>query len=75
LVAEPKQPLSAQVGQYLGLALLLPVGTFVGYVIGYLLDRAFGTHFLTIVFLILGTASGFVQLYRQLTRDAGNDGS
>lgn len=75
MVAAPKQPWSGQVGQYLSLALLLPVSTFVGYVIGYLLDRALGTHFLTIVFLILGTASGFVQLYRQLSRDTRDDGS
>ena len=67
--------MSAQIGQYLSLALLLPVSTFVGYVIGYLLDKAFGTNFLKILFLILGTAAGFVQLYRQLSRDANNGGS
>ena len=74
-MAEQKQPLSGQVGQYLALALLLPVSTFVGYVIGYLLDRAFGTSFLKIPFLILGTAAGFVQLYRQLSRDESHGGS
>lgn len=74
-MAEPKQPWSAQVGQYLSLALLLPVSTAVGYGLGYLLDRILGTHFLKIVFLILGTVSGFVQMYRQLSRDISNDGS
>ena len=39
-------------GRYFGVALLLPVSTFVGYAIGYLLDRAFGTGFLKIIFLI-----------------------
>ena len=61
-------------GQYLSLGLLLPVSTFVGYIVGYLLDRAIGTSFLRIVFLILGTVGGFVQLIRQLTgntRDGG----
>lgn len=57
------------VGQYLSLAFLLPAATFVGYLIGYLLDKLFGTHFLHIPFLILGIVSGFVQLIRQVMRD------
>ena len=63
------------VGEYTSLAFLLPTATFVGYVIGYLLDKAFGTHFLYIPFLILGIISGFVQLVRQLQRDTRNNGS
>jgi F0F1-type ATP synthase assembly protein I len=62
-------------GEYTSLAFLLPVSTFVGYVIGYLLDKAFGTHFLYLVFLVLGTISGFVQLIRQVLRDTRDDGS
>ena len=75
VVADRDNPPSKQVGQYLSLALLLPVSTFVGYAIGYLLDRLFHTRFLTIVFLILGSAAGFVQLYRQLSRDSSDAGS
>jgi F0F1-type ATP synthase assembly protein I len=63
------------VGEYTSLAFLLPAATFVGYAIGYLLDRLFHTHFLYILFLILGIAAGFVQLVRQVTRDTGDDGS
>lgn len=63
------------VGEYTSLAFMLPVATFVGYLIGYLLDKAFGTHFLYIPFLILGIAAGFVQLIRQLLRDTQDDGS
>jgi ATP synthase protein I len=65
------------VGEYTSLAFLLPAATLVGYAIGYLLDRAFHTHYLYIVFLILGIAAGFVQLVRQVTRDMRNhnDGS
>ena len=63
------------VGEYTSLAMLLPAATFVGYVIGYSLDKLFHTHFLYIVFLLLGIASGFVQLIRQLMRDTRNDGS
>jgi F0F1-type ATP synthase assembly protein I len=63
------------VGEYTSLAFMLPAATMVGYVIGYFLDKAFHTHFLYIVFLILGIAAGFVQLIRQLQRDTRNDGS
>jgi F0F1-type ATP synthase assembly protein I len=69
-----KRNFMVQVGEYTSLAFLLPVSTFVGYAIGYLLDKAFGTHFLYIPFLILGIASGFVQLIRQLMRDTRDDG-
>ena len=65
----------AQVEEYISLALMLPVATLVGYGIGYLLDKALGTHFLYIVFLVLGIASGFVEVIRRLVRDAGDDGS
>ena len=65
----------ALVSEYTALAFLLPTATFVGYAIGYLLDKAFGTHFLYLVFLLLGIAAGFVQLIRRLMRDTGEDGS
>ena len=63
------------VGEYTSLAFMLPAATFVGYLIGYLLDKAFHTHFLYIPFLILGIAAGFVQLIRQLLRDTRDNGS
>jgi len=69
-----KKPFPALVGEYTSLAFLLPAATFVGYTIGYLLDKAFGTHFLYIPFLILGIAAGLVQLIRQFLRDTSNDG-
>ena len=65
----------AQVGEYTSLAFLLPAATFVGYAIGYLLDKAFDTHFWYLVFLLLGIAAGFVQLIRRLLSDTKNDGS
>jgi F0F1-type ATP synthase assembly protein I len=65
----PRQkPLTALIGEYTSLAFLLPVSTLVGYGIGYLLDKACGTHWLYIPFLILGTASGLVQIVRTLLR-------
>jgi len=70
-----KKNLMVMVGEYTALAFLLPAATLVGYFIGYLLDRAFHTHFLYMVFLILGIAAGFVQLLRQIARDTRDDGS
>ncbi len=73
-MAREPQPKSywVQVGEYTSLAFLLPAATVVGYGIGYLLDRAFGTSFLRVVFLVLGIAAGFVQLIRQFLRDTKN---
>jgi F0F1-type ATP synthase assembly protein I len=61
------------VGEYSSLAFMLPAATVVGWGIGYLLDRAFHTDFLYMVFLILGIAAGFVQLLRTVTRNTRND--
>jgi len=70
-----KKNVMVMVAEYTGLAFLLPAATLVGYAIGYLLDRAFHTHFLYLVFLILGIAAGFVQLLRQIARDTRDDES
>ena len=50
------------------LAFILPAAVFAGYAVGYLLDRQFGTSYLKIVCLILGTVGGFIQLIRDVTR-------
>ena len=65
-----KQTAAARYAEYTGLALLLPVSTFVGYAIGYYLDKAFGTTWMQIAFLILGSVAGFVALIRQVMRDS-----
>lgn len=70
-----KKPFSVLVGEYSALAFMLPAATFVGYAIGYALDRVFGTHWIYLPGLLLGIAAGFVQLIRQLLRDTKNDGS
>jgi F0F1-type ATP synthase assembly protein I len=64
-----KKNVMVMVGEYTTLAFLLPSTTFVGYVIGYFLDKQFGTSFLYLVFLLIGIAAGFVQLVRQLKKD------
>ena len=65
---------ASRYAEYTSLALLLPVSTVVGYAIGYWLDKRLGTHWLAIAFLILGSASGFVQLIRRIMRDSKDDG-
>jgi F0F1-type ATP synthase assembly protein I len=69
-----KKPLAVLVGEYTSLAFLLPVSAVVGLTIGHLLDKAFGTHWLYILFLVLGIVAGFVQLIRYLIRDVHDDG-
>ena len=64
-----KNGLYQQFGKYYGLAFLLPTCILVGYVIGYLLDKLFKTHFLYIVFLLLGVAAGLIELIRELNQD------
>ena len=58
-----------QAGAYLSLAFLMPTCTVVGYVMGYLLDKLFGTHFLWMIFLGFGIAAGFIEVYRVVSRD------
>lgn len=73
-MADGKKPFAVLVGEYTALAFLLPSATFVGWVVGHFLDKAFGTTWLVILFLILGIIAGFVQLIRTLMRDMKNDG-
>jgi F0F1-type ATP synthase assembly protein I len=72
-VASPKKSWPVLVGEYSSLAFMLPVATFIGYAIGYALDKALHTHWIYIAGLLLGIAAGFVQLIRQLMRDTGDD--
>ena len=72
---KPRKPFLALVGEYTALAFLLPTATFVGWAIGKWLDKVFGTSFLYLVFLLLGIASGLVQVIRQVLRDSGDNGS
>ena len=56
-------------GKYTGLALILPISTFVGYAIGYGLDLLFHLTWLRWVFLALGTISGFFELLYELGKE------
>lgn len=54
-------------GKYIELATLVPVSTLVGMAMGYGLDKLFATHFLYLIFMVLGTAAGIIQLIRDLS--------
>jgi len=58
-----------QAAEYTTLALLLPLSTAVGWVIGYLFDQGLGTKYLNIVGLVVGSAAGLYQIIRHATRD------
>jgi len=73
-VPRPRKSAAEQYAIYTSLALLLPASTVVGYAIGSWLDRRLGTHWLSICFLVLGSAGGFIQLIRQIMRDSNDDG-
>ena len=68
-MAEPRDNTMALVGKYMSLAFVLPSAAFAGYIVGYLLDRAFGTSFLRVVLLILGIVGGLIEVLRTLLRD------
>lgn len=74
-MARPEKTGAAKAAQYSSLALMLPASTFVGYLVGHWLDGKFGTTWLTVLFLILGSVGGFVQLIRQILRDSSDDSS
>ena len=71
----PRKTAAARYAEYTSLALMLPAATFIGYLIGHWLDARLGTHWLSILFLILGSAAGFVQLVRQIMQDSRDDDS
>ncbi len=64
---------TVKAAEYSGLAFLLPCATAVGYVLGLYADRFFGTHFLYLVFTLLGIASGIWKLLQHLQKDLRND--
>jgi F0F1-type ATP synthase assembly protein I len=65
----PKDNLVREFGKYYTLAFLLPVSILVGFLIGYGLDKLFGTGFLKIIFLFLGVAAGIIEVIRELSKD------
>jgi F0F1-type ATP synthase assembly protein I len=61
---------SKGLSQALGMAMVLPIATLIGYGMGYGLDALFHTGWIRYVFLALGTVAGFISLIRE-----SNEGS
>jgi Putative F0F1-ATPase subunit Ca2+/Mg2+ transporter len=57
------------IGKYLGLALMLPISTCVGYAMGYGLDALFHTGWLRWVFMGFGSVAGLFDLIYELDKD------
>ena len=75
-MAEPskEKPLLKQLLNASTVGIHLVLSTFVGFGMGYFLDRFLGTSpWLTGIFLILGIVAGFRELLRVARRQNGSD--
>ena len=75
-MAEPskEKPLLKQLLNASTVGIHLVLSTFVGFGMGYFLDRFLGTSpWLTAIFLILGIVAGFRELLRVARRQNGSD--
>jgi F0F1-type ATP synthase assembly protein I len=68
-----KKSFARMVGEYSNLAFILPASIFVGYAIGYGLDKWFGTRFWYIVWLLIGIVAGMKELIRKVLVDFQKD--
>jgi F0F1-type ATP synthase assembly protein I len=50
------------------LALAIPVGCFVGLLLGAWLDRHFHQHWIAVAGMLLGAAGGFIQIFTTIAR-------
>lgn len=71
---QPEQrPLFKQLLEASSIGIQLVLSTFVGFAIGYFLDKTFGTSpWLTVIFLIIGIIAGFRELLRVARKQDGN---
>jgi F0F1-type ATP synthase assembly protein I len=53
-----------EIESYIQLGILLPAATFIGWLIGHLIDLHFRTHWIYLLGLGFGIAAGFVQFFR-----------
>ncbi len=52
------------------IAFLIPAGIFVGYALGYYLDKVFETTFIRIIGLLVGIVAGFIEMIREIERSS-----
>ncbi len=62
-----------QLAHYGHLAFVLPTATFIGWLVGALLDRWLHTTWLYLVGLLLGIVAGFVDLIRTVMTAEKNE--
>ncbi len=71
---EPEKPLFKHLLEASTVGIQLVLCTFVGFAIGYYLDKFFGTFpWLTVIFLLLGIIAGFYDLLKVARRQNGHD--
>jgi ATP synthase protein I len=65
-----KSPLRdlAKAESMIQLALAVPVGCFVGLLLGAWLDRHFHQHWMSVAGMLLGAAGGFIQIFTTIAR-------
>lgn len=71
---QPEQkPLFKQLLDASSIGIQLVLSTFVGFAIGYFLDKMLGTSpWLTVIFLIMGIIAGFRELLRVARKQDGD---
>jgi ATP synthase protein I len=57
------------------LAIALPAGCLIGWVVGSWLDRHFHQSWISVVGILLGAVAGFVQIFTTASRFLKKDGS
>ena len=63
------KPVYQQLGDLLSVGIMLPACIGIGYGMGYILDRLFGTaSVFKIVFLLFGIAAGMINLLRIINK-------
>lgn len=73
MAEEKKQNDLAKAESMIQVAIALPAGCLVGWLLGSWLDRKFGMHWIGIVGILLGAAGGFIQIYRTASRYLGQN--
>ena len=58
----------ATVARYSEIGFIVPAAVFLGYILGWLLDRWLGTHWIYVAGVIFGAVVGFVQMIRSAMR-------
>ena len=72
--AKPNALVSA--ARYSEIGFIIPAAVFLGYTLGWLLDRWLHTHWISIAGVIFGAVAGFIQMIRSamaLSKDKNDE--